>query len=86
MPVNGGLRAFLSRNGKQRKPLPMNRAVRLGARLPGADRIDLMHNRLFLGSIRLAPPAAGKEPPAQRPAGVGAVQPPGQDSIAENQS
>lgn len=59
LPAEAGLSAFLSIHGQNRQPLPMNRPVLMGKRLPGADRIDLMYNQIVIGTIRLASVASG---------------------------
>ncbi len=62
MAADAGLEAFLSRHGKSRQPLPMNRPVLMGERLPGANRIDLMYNQSLIGTIPLVPVAgAGRK-------------------------
>ncbi len=54
--LSGGaaVKAYLAREGAKRKPFPMDRPVRIADWLPGADRIELVHNHLLIGSIPLA--------------------------------
>jgi hypothetical protein len=58
------VKAFLTRAGEGRIPIQLNRPIRIQERLPGADRIDLFHNQIIIGSVPIAGPvsAVGKRP------------------------
>ncbi|MCF8051949.1 MAG: succinylglutamate desuccinylase/aspartoacylase family protein [Desulfobacterales bacterium] len=85
MPAEAGLEAFLSRHGKNRQPLPMNLPVTMGKRLPGADRIELMYNRLLIGTIPLASAAAAGKKMEPETAEAGILRPPaGRDNPGNN--
>jgi hypothetical protein len=65
LPDGAAVRAYLTRGGADRQPFPLNRPIRIREQLAGADRIDLFHNQMIIGSIALAdaPSAAGQHPP-----------------------
>ncbi|MGD8368287.1 MAG: M14/M99 family metallopeptidase, partial [Desulfobacterales bacterium] len=56
------VKAYLTRAGEDRRPFPLHQTIRIRERLPGADRIDLFHNQLNIGSIPLAGPVSAAEP------------------------
>jgi hypothetical protein len=60
LPAEADVKAYLSRAGKDRRRFPLDRPVKLWQSLDGADRIELLHNRQLIGSIRLAGTASPK--------------------------
>jgi hypothetical protein len=64
LPEGTDVKAFLTRAGEGRIPIQLNRPIRIQERLPGADRIDLFHNQIIIGSVPIAGPvsAVGKRP------------------------
>ena len=86
MPAEAGPKAFLSRHGKIRQPLPMNQSVTMGRRLPGADRIDLIYNRLLIGTIPLASAAAAGKKIEPETADAGTMGLPAERDNPENNS
>jgi hypothetical protein len=86
LPEEAAVKAYLSRGGSQRQPFPVNRPIRLRERLAGADRIELMHNRLLIGSVPLAPAAAENSATAPHKPRVSAGQLPSAPNRSRNDS